>query len=368
MAAPKLNPDAPAFHCRYALHSGPPPPPPPPFPLAPARPPPPSFPFATCCFVASHHGLLRFCFPAPPSSPIVCKSVLAAPHGRPPHKLMFSGGAEKLQPAAAVQVPAAVAMDDCQEPRSAVVAAAPPQVAPAPEPAPRGVRLARRKAERSRSKAYYYRPRRAAAGPPEPEPAVPRARSPSPVLTTRPQPPWMLPAPEFSPCTTTLMIRNVPNRLTGDDLIKLLDEHCARVNKAAGAVVAAYDVAYLRMDFRRLPRRCNFGYGFVNFTTAEAARGLYEALHGCRWKVPHCTKVIHVCRANIQGKEALVRHFGSRRFQCDTDELLPAVFSPPRDGAPLAAAPARVGRLLLRAAPAPRHAKKTKASATPKPS
>lgn len=34
------------------------------------------------------------------------------------------------------------------------------------------------------------------------------------------------------------------------DLISLLDEQCAHANRAAGSVVAAYDVMYLPMDFR----------------------------------------------------------------------------------------------------------------------
>lgn len=33
-------------------------------------------------------------------------------------------------------------------------------------------------------------------------------------------------------------------------MMKLLDEHCSRVNRAAGAVIAAYDVVYLPMYFR----------------------------------------------------------------------------------------------------------------------
>jgi hypothetical protein len=30
----------------------------------------------------------------------------------------------------------------------------------------------------------------------------------------------------------------------------LLDEHCARANRVAGAVVSKYDVVYLPVDFR----------------------------------------------------------------------------------------------------------------------
>lgn len=44
------------------------------------------------------------------------------------------------------------------------------------------------------------------------------------------------------------------------------------------------------------------GYAFVNFTTAEAARGLQRALHGCRWKRSafDSGKIIDIRAARIQ--------------------------------------------------------------------
>ncbi|KAK3152170.1 hypothetical protein QOZ80_2BG0155380 [Eleusine coracana subsp. coracana] len=138
-------------------------------------------------------------------------------------------------------------------------------------------------------------------------------------------------------------------------MIALLDEHCARANRVASDVVSAYDVAYLPIDFRR---QGNFGYAFVNFTTPNAGLLLYYALQGCGWKVCGSRKHIDIVPAKIQGKEELVRHFSRHKFECESKEFLPAVFTPARDGGARATSTTttRVGKLLP--APAPRNAKK----------
>ncbi|XP_024316479.1 protein MEI2-like 7 [Brachypodium distachyon] len=160
-----------------------------------------------------------------------------------------------------------------------------------------------------------------------------RERSPGPVFTTPARLP--VPAPLWRDRhLTTVMIRNIPNKLTPADLILLVDDHCARVNKKnkeRGAPLAAYDFLYLRMDFSL--KSSNMGYAFVNLTTKEADLGLHRALQGATWKVRASKKVVHICPAHIQGKKALVKHFSRSVFPCLTAEFLPAVFTPPRDGA-----------------------------------
>lgn len=44
----------------------------------------------------------------------------------------------------------------------------------------------------------------------------------------------------------------------------------------------------------------NMGYAFVNFTTAIAARRLYNALHDFQWKTHGSRKVCEVTYARIQ--------------------------------------------------------------------
>jgi len=277
-AATKLNPAAPPFPFPYALHLAPPAPPP--FPLTDAACPP-RFPFVTYCCVAVPPG---FCFPFQPSPsphPAVCKGGVPAPHGRPPHKLMAAftglGGAGSKRQAAAVK------------PWKEPACAAAPALVPA---APRKPWVARWKAERTAAKAKAPRPRKAAGPRARKAAQVQREGSPPPPRYTRRLrcrgPP---PKPELvlGRSTTTIMLRNIPNKVRyaleqqrlsrgqtrthqlhpvlvlephmtlpplvhdvcrSSDMISLLDQHCERVNKAAGAVVAAYDVLYLPMDFR----------------------------------------------------------------------------------------------------------------------
>ncbi|XP_066359785.1 EH domain-containing protein 1-like [Miscanthus floridulus] len=67
---------------------------------------------------------------------------------------------------------------------------------------------------------------------------------------------WVKPKPsELGDCTT-IMLRNIPNKLRSGDMISLLDEQCARANRAAGSIVAAYDVLYLPMDFSKYDGNC----------------------------------------------------------------------------------------------------------------
>ncbi|RCV05403.1 hypothetical protein SETIT_1G081600v2 [Setaria italica] len=398
MAATKLNPAAPPFPCPYGLHLAPPAPPP--FPPVDAACPP-QFPFITyCCVAAPPAGHIGFCFPVqPPSSPpAVCKggvpAAAAAVHGRPPHKLMaaFSGlgGAGKRQAAAAV------AVKPWQGPTPD--AAAPPALVPAA--GPRKPRAARRKAERSvakaKSKTKAPRPRKAAGPRARAAAKAQRESSPPPPQYTTRRPRWWkrLPEPAVGWITNTVMLRNIPNKLRyaldqqrssqwrrsvlvldphpndsslvfdvcrSSDMISLLDQHCKLVNTAAGAVVSAYDVLYLPMDFRR---GCNFGYAFINFTTTAASRMLYYSLQGSGWTVHGSKKVIQIVPAKIQGQAKLVRHLKQLKLECE-DEFLPAVFSPPRDGVTAGGIVQRLGRLARR--PATTTAPARAAAATPAP-
>ncbi|KAK8461673.1 hypothetical protein SEVIR_1G080100v4 [Setaria viridis] len=366
MAATKLNPAAPPFPCPYGLHLAPPAPPP--FPPVDAACPP-QFPFITyCCVAAPPAGHIGFCFPVqPPSSPpAVCKggvpAAAAAVHGRPPHKLMaaFSGlgGAGKRQAAAAV------AVKPWQGP--APDAAAAPALVPAA--GPRKPRAARRKAERSvakvKSKTKAPRPRKAAGPRARAAAKAQRESSPPPPQYTTRRPRWWkrLPEPAVGWITNTVMLRNIPNKLRSSDMISLLDQHCKLVNTAAGAVVSAYDVLYLPMDFRR---GCNFGYAFINFTTTAASRMLYYSLQGSGWTVHGSKKVIQIVPAKIQGQAKLVRHLKQLKLECEDDEFLPAVFSPPRDGVTAGGIVQRLGRLARR--PATTTAPARAAAATPAP-
>ncbi|XP_014755902.1 protein MEI2-like 7 [Brachypodium distachyon] len=167
---------------------------------------------------------------AAPFVPLPSDPFVPPPFGSAPHKLISLAGAGGVEAEKKLQAEGA-------EAAAAAAAGAKPA-----KPPRRGITKGPRR-------------RRQAA---EPAPVVPRAakpaRSPPPLFTTRPQTP--VPAPEWrdNQELTTLMIRNIPNRLTPGELMLLLDDHCARANKkerGGGATLAAYDFLYLRMDFSR---------------------------------------------------------------------------------------------------------------------
>ncbi|KAK1272037.1 hypothetical protein QJS04_geneDACA004236 [Acorus gramineus] len=109
---------------------------------------------------------------------------------------------------------------------------------------------------------------------------------------------------------TTVMIKNIPNKYRGFD--------CLTETVVVGD--------------GRCSNKCNVGYGFVNMTSPEATWRLYKAFHRQPWEVFNSRKICEVTYARLQGLEALKEHFKNSKFACDTDEYLPVVFDPPRDG------------------------------------
>ncbi|XP_074380053.1 protein terminal ear1-like [Apium graveolens] len=133
---------------------------------------------------------------------------------------------------------------------------------------------------------------------------------------------------------TTVMIRNIPNKLTRDELLTLLDKHCMLMNEAAcknggDQNESAFDFVYLPIDFKN---EVNKGYAFVNFTNAKAVEKFHNVFHNKAWDGLKTPKICEIVCARIQGKEALVKHFGGTIFICSYDHYLPVCFSPPRNG------------------------------------
>ncbi|XP_068636126.1 protein terminal ear1 homolog [Aristolochia californica] len=134
---------------------------------------------------------------------------------------------------------------------------------------------------------------------------------------------------------TTIMIKNIPNRLSREKLIGMLDQHCLKENEkekeklSSKPIFSEYDFVYMPMDFRN---QCNLGYGFVNFTTHRGALGFYNSYQSYKWEIYESKKVCEVSSARIQGKAGLVEHFKKTCFNCDSDDYLPVQFTPPRNG------------------------------------
>ncbi|KAK9108948.1 hypothetical protein Sjap_017008 [Stephania japonica] len=141
--------------------------------------------------------------------------------------------------------------------------------------------------------------------------------------------------------STTVMIRNIPNKYTREMLLELLDKHCEEENKrvqvenCAGingnVSMSAYDFVYLPIDFRT---KCNKGYAFVNFANHNAAYKLFVAFQHRRWNILNSRKICEITYARLQGKVELVKHFQKSKFDCEEEEFLPICFDPHCDGSP----------------------------------
>lgn len=71
---------------------------------------------------------------------------------------------------------------------------------------------------------------------------------------------------------TTVMIKNIPNKMTAQDLLGFINEVSPR----------CIDFCYLRMDFSN---GCNVGYAFVNFITVEDLVHFTRSRLGVKWYV-----------------------------------------------------------------------------------
>ncbi|MQM19085.1 hypothetical protein Taro_052085 [Colocasia esculenta] len=137
---------------------------------------------------------------------------------------------------------------------------------------------------------------------------------------------------------TTVMIKNLPNKLRKEELLQILDMHCLAENEKLAvlvrqgnqqSVLSRFNFFYLPIDFGT---GCNLGYAFVNFTSAAAARRLHHAYHQFSWKSYGSSKVCEVTYARIQGLPALLKHFRGSTFRCSSPDVLALHFVPYRDG------------------------------------
>ncbi|KAJ7854832.1 RNA recognition motif 2-domain-containing protein, partial [Mycena olivaceomarginata] len=110
---------------------------------------------------------------------------------------------------------------------------------------------------------------------------------------------------------TTVMIHNIPNRMSVQDLFTYI----------ASVWPRKIDFLYLRMDFDT-GRNC--GYAFVNFITVQALLYFAQATLGQKWPSTFLSeKVMHITYADIQGKEALMAKFKNSRVMTERESWQP---------------------------------------------
>jgi len=89
---------------------------------------------------------------------------------------------------------------------------------------------------------------------------------------------------------TTVMVSNIPNRLTETRLRELFDQH----------VKGQYTCFYLKVQHSR---KVNLGFGFLNFVDSAAVGRFYKAFHGMKWSEligGNSTKTCKVMYSNRQ--------------------------------------------------------------------
>jgi hypothetical protein len=118
---------------------------------------------------------------------------------------------------------------------------------------------------------------------------------------------------------TTLMIRNIPNKYTQKNLIKLIDL----------IFKDKYDFFYLPIDFKN---KCNVGYAFINFRNYLEIVNFFKLFNLKKWEKFNSEKISKISFARLQGQKALIDHFKSSSVMQQNKSLRPFFIKP--DGQP----------------------------------
>ncbi|KAG8902871.1 hypothetical protein FRB99_003999 [Tulasnella sp. 403] len=112
---------------------------------------------------------------------------------------------------------------------------------------------------------------------------------------------------------TTIMIKNVPSRMTHQDMERFVNSVCER----------EYDFLYLRMDF---VTGNNVGYAFVNFIEVASLLKFLTTYLGKRWNMYSSDKVMLAAYATYQGKAALVTKFQNSSILDRDESVQPHIY------------------------------------------
>ncbi|EGX91657.1 meiosis protein MEI2 [Cordyceps militaris CM01] len=112
---------------------------------------------------------------------------------------------------------------------------------------------------------------------------------------------------------TTIMLRNIPNKVDQAMLKRIVDE----------SSWGKYDFMYLRIDFAN---DCNVGYAFINFVDPLDIIDFVEARGNQRWNCFKSDKVAEVSYATIQGKDCLVQKFRNSSVMLEAAHYRPKLY------------------------------------------
>lgn len=111
---------------------------------------------------------------------------------------------------------------------------------------------------------------------------------------------------------TTVMLRNIPNKLSIWQLKDIIDR----------SAHGTYDFMYLRMDFTKMT---NVGYAFINFIDPEFILGLVADVVGKPW-VGRSIRTAEISYATIQGLDCLIEKFRNSAVMIEAPDYRPKLF------------------------------------------
>ena len=113
---------------------------------------------------------------------------------------------------------------------------------------------------------------------------------------------------------TTVMLRNIPNRYTAEELLAELFFEGFK---------GSFDYLYLPVDFRT---KCNRGFAFINFIASECARVFKQVFHNVRLTRYATRKRVLVSSAVRQGLRENVEHYVLERGHIGNPWFRPLIF------------------------------------------
>ncbi|KAM7199103.1 RNA recognition motif 2 domain containing protein [Naviculisporaceae sp. PSN 640] len=118
---------------------------------------------------------------------------------------------------------------------------------------------------------------------------------------------------EGSDVRTTIMLRNIPNKVDQKMLKEIVDQ----------SSWGKYDFMYLRIDFAN---DCNVGYAFINFVDPLDIITFVNARGNKRWNCFKSDKVAEISYATIQGKDCLVQKFRNSSVMLEAEHYRPKLY------------------------------------------
>ena len=123
-----------------------------------------------------------------------------------------------------------------------------------------------------------------------------------------------------SSAPTTLMMKNVPNKLTREELLELIHVVMPR---------GSFNFLYMPVDFKT---RCNFGYAFINLVSEVYIDRFTRSFHKQKVLDDFSSRPVEVVIARVQGFTANINRLISSPVLFQADEgSLPLIFTVAED-------------------------------------